>query len=43
MLYCFVPRSGEIVNHLAGESWVNVAYANPENDSYVSGGGGVTD
>lgn len=35
-LYFFVPRNGEIVGHLAEDNGVNVAYANPDSDSYVS-------
>src|SRR5262249_46669717 len=35
-LYFFVPRDGEIVRHLASDANVNVAYANLDNDDYVS-------
>ncbi|RYF38546.1 MAG: general stress protein [Comamonadaceae bacterium] len=35
-LYFFVPRDGEIARHVADNNPVNVAYANPDDDSYVS-------
>ena len=35
-LYFFVPRKGEIAEHAVEHDQVNVAYANPGNDSYVS-------
>ena len=35
-LYFFVPKSGDIVRHVATDGSVNVAYANTDADSYVS-------
>ena len=35
-LYFFVPRKGEIAEHAVEHDQVNVAYANPGNDRYVS-------
>lgn len=35
-LYFFVPKNGEIAQHVAQDGVVNVAYANPDADSYVS-------
>lgn len=35
-LYFFVPRDGDIARHAAEDDLVNVAYANPDDDSYVS-------
>ena len=35
-LYFFVPKSGDIVRHVATDPSVNVAYANTDADSYVS-------
>jgi general stress protein 26 len=35
-LYFFVPRDGDIAGHLKDDNVVNVAYANPDSDSYVS-------
>ncbi|MEO6321084.1 MAG: pyridoxamine 5'-phosphate oxidase family protein [Polaromonas sp.] len=35
-LYFFVPRQGEVAQHVVEDDQVNVAYANPGNDSYVS-------
>jgi general stress protein 26 len=36
MLYFFVPRSGEIAQRVQADGKVNVAYANPADDCYVS-------
>jgi len=35
-LYFFVPRDGEIAHHLTEDASVNVAYADTDDDSYVS-------
>ena len=35
-LYFFVPKAGDIAKHVASDSSVNVAYANTDDDSYVS-------
>ncbi|RZI63536.1 MAG: general stress protein, partial [Variovorax sp.] len=35
-LYFFVPKDGEIVRNVAADNAVNVSYANPDKDSYVS-------
>ncbi len=35
-LYFFVSRRGEVATHVVEDDNVNVAYANPGNDSYVS-------
>lgn len=35
-LYFFVPKDGVIAQHLPHDDVVNVAYANPDDDSYVS-------
>lgn len=35
-LYFFVPKNGDIARHVASDSSVNVAYANTDDDSYVS-------
>ncbi len=35
-LYFFVPKDGDIAKHVASDSSVNVAYANTDDDSYVS-------
>ena len=35
-LYFFVPRNGEIAEQVVQNDQVNVAYANPSDDSYVS-------
>ena len=35
-LYFFVPKDGVIAQHLPHDDAVNVAYANPDDDSYVS-------
>ncbi|MDB5744221.1 MAG: ral stress protein [Polaromonas sp.] len=35
-LYFFVSRKGEVASHIAEDDHVNVAYANPSDDSYVS-------
>ncbi|AVP56520.1 pyridoxamine 5'-phosphate oxidase family protein [Pulveribacter suum] len=35
-LYFFIPRDGELHQRLAADSQVNVSYANPEEDCYVS-------
>ena len=35
-LYFFIARSGEIAKHVIQDDNVNVAYADPGNDSYVS-------
>ncbi|MGD4565692.1 pyridoxamine 5'-phosphate oxidase family protein, partial [Xanthomonas citri pv. citri] len=35
-LYFFVPKDGEIARHLKDDNVVNVAYANTDDDSYVS-------
>lgn len=35
-LYFFVSRKGDIAEHAVEHDQVNVAYANPDNDSYVS-------
>ncbi len=35
-LYFFVPKDGEIAQHLKDDNIVNVAYANTDADSYVS-------
>lgn len=35
-LYFFVPKDGEIAQHVAQDDIVNVAYANTDKDSYVS-------
>ncbi len=35
-LYFFVPKDGEIVQHLRDDNVVNVSYANTDDDSYVS-------
>jgi len=36
VLYFFVPRDGDIARHVAGDAVVNIAYADPGEDSYVS-------
>ena len=35
-LYFFVPRQGEVAQHVLEDDHVNIAYANPGDDSYVS-------
>ncbi|MDQ0607467.1 general stress protein 26 [Variovorax sp. W1I1] len=35
-LYFFVPKDGEIAQHVATDPTVNVSYANTDDDSYVS-------
>jgi len=35
-LYFFIPKDGEIAQHLPHDNVVNVAYANTSKDSYVS-------
>lgn len=35
-LYFFVPRNGEIARHVPADASVNVSYADPGDDSYVS-------
>ncbi|MEJ8854168.1 pyridoxamine 5'-phosphate oxidase family protein [Variovorax robiniae] len=35
-LYFFVPKNGEIARHLVHDASVNVAYANTDDDTYVS-------
>ena len=35
-LYFFIPQSGELYERLLTDGEVNVSYANPEKDSYVS-------
>ncbi|WP_198971556.1 pyridoxamine 5'-phosphate oxidase family protein [Xylophilus sp. ASV27] len=35
-LYFFVPRSGEVASHMAADGNVNLAYAHPGKDRYVS-------
>jgi len=35
-LYFFVPKDGEIAQHIAQDNAVNVSYANTSSDSYVS-------
>lgn len=35
-LYFFIPLDGEIARHVTSDPVVNVAYANPDDDSYVS-------
>ena len=35
-LYFFVPKDGEIARNIAADNAVNVSYANPDKDSYVS-------
>jgi general stress protein 26 len=35
-LYFFVPKDGDIARHVASDASVNVAYANTDDDSYVS-------
>ncbi len=35
-LYFFVPKDGELAKQLPHDDVVNVAYANPDDDSYVS-------
>lgn len=42
MLYFFVPKSGEIARRLQSEGNVNVAYADPDDDSYVSVSGSAS-
>ena len=42
MLYFFVPKSGEIAQRLQSEGNVNVAYADPGDDSYVSVSGSAS-
>lgn len=42
MLYFFVPKSGEIAQRLQSEGKVNVAYADPGEDSYVSVSGSAS-
>ena len=42
MLYFFVPKSGEIAQRLQSEGNVNVAYADPDADSYVSVSGSAS-
>ncbi|RYF74093.1 MAG: general stress protein [Comamonadaceae bacterium] len=41
-LYFFVPKDGEIAKSLKDDNVVNVAYANTDNDSYVSVAGHAT-
>ena len=41
-LYFFVPKDGEIAQHVAQDDIVNVAYANTDKDSYVSVAGHAT-
>ena len=36
LLYFFVPKDGDIAQRVANDSTVNVAYADPGKDSYVS-------
>ncbi|MCY7371384.1 MAG: pyridoxamine 5'-phosphate oxidase family protein [Polaromonas sp.] len=36
VLYFFVPRSGEIAQRIVSDGKVNVAYADPDSDRYVS-------
>ncbi len=36
VLYFFVPHSGEVAQRVQGDAKVNIAYANPDKDSYVS-------
>ncbi|OAK58772.1 general stress protein [Variovorax paradoxus] len=35
-LYFFVPKNGDIARHVASDPVVNIAYANTDDDSYVS-------
>jgi len=35
-LYFFVPKNGDIARHVANDPVVNIAYANTDDDSYVS-------
>lgn len=35
-LYFFVPKNGDIARHVATDPVVNIAYANTDDDSYVS-------
>ena len=35
-LYFFVPKNGDIARHVATDPSVNIAYANTDDDSYVS-------
>lgn len=42
MLYFFVPKSGEIAQRLQSGGNVNVAYADPDADSYVSVSGSAS-
>lgn len=35
-IYFFVPKNGDIARHVATDPTVNVAYANTDDDSYVS-------
>jgi len=41
-LYFFVPRDGEVVRHLSSDANVNIAYANIDDDDYVSVSGTAT-
>jgi general stress protein 26 len=41
-LYFFVPRNGDIARHVASDPSVNIAYANTDDDSYVSVTGRAT-
>lgn len=41
-LWFFMPRSGDTVAHLSADSSVNVVYADPAKDSYVSVSGTAT-
>ncbi|MDM0114355.1 pyridoxamine 5'-phosphate oxidase family protein [Variovorax sp. J22R133] len=36
LLYFFIPKDGEIAHVVAHDGSVNVAYANPDDDTYVS-------
>jgi general stress protein 26 len=42
VLYFFVPHSGEVAQRIQSDGKVNVAYANPDKDSYVSVSGNAT-
>jgi general stress protein 26 len=35
-LYFFVPKNGDIARHVTGDPSVNIAYANTDDDHYVS-------
>ncbi|RZL62795.1 MAG: general stress protein [Variovorax sp.] len=41
-LYFFIPKDGDIARHVVGDPSVNVAYANTDDDSYVSVTGRAT-